>query len=103
MEGAKPFVPRRLASAVIAIKEPVVKLVKEVTDFEVQPAAQLHLFESCMGSGRTDPVVEHHEQDMDRMSRDQQEDQHIGHQDKAFDRMHCKAGPWAGIDVAVVP
>lgn len=38
VEGAEPSVPRRFAGAVVAVEKTVVKLVKEVTNFDVHTA-----------------------------------------------------------------
>ena len=40
---------------------------------------------------------------MHRMRRHEQKQQGVCHQDKAFNRVHCQAGPRSRVDVLVMP
>ena len=58
MESIEPLVPWRFIGAVVAIKEPVMKLVEEITELDTTDPADFKLFKARMRCRRSDAVVE---------------------------------------------
>lgn len=89
MECTQPFVPRGLISSVVTIKKAMVQLMEKITNFYAAYLADFQFLETCVRRWRSNPMVKQQKDDVDWVGGDQQEHQRIGHQNEAFDGMHC--------------
>ena len=88
MERVEPAVPGRFPGAVIAVEIFVMQLVEEIAQLNAVLAFHFQFLKPRMRGRRTDTVVKQQKQHMDGMRRDQEEEQGVGHENEALDRMH---------------
>ena len=102
MKGSEPFVPGHIVRSVVAIKEPVMQLMKKVPQLYNSLASQEKRLIATVGNdGRQNRKLEmiNHVQGAGGHNDMNQRRRHIN---QMLERMHGVSGPGARVDIPVV-
>ena len=102
MKSIAKLVQWNVRVAVVALKESVMQLMKEIAQARVFATGDRNRLEPAMCRGRTQSIPADMEYDMQGMRWQDQVYQNNRKIDRALNRVHRHARPWPNIDIAVV-